>query len=909
VVALVASLGGVEAVAMVLSALPADFPAAVIVVQHLGGDPFTLSQLLARRTKLPVTWAADGLRLEAGRVYLAPGQAELTVLPDGGLSVVPSGMGYATSTDAFLQSLAAAYRERTLVVVLTGMGRAGTLGVGTVKELGGTVFAQDESTSLSFGMPGAAIRSGHVDLVLPIGEIGGVIDAVVGKGASVPRPRAEAFASEWIFGRGGHCGALMRRIDWSMTPLGAVEAWPRSLCLVVAALLAAGSPMFICWGPELIVLYNDACIPSLGVKHPRAIGQSARECWSDVWSRLGPALESVRLHDEPVILQDQPLFTVLRGAVEEAYATLSLSPIGDESRATGGVLITMTETTAGILQIRRLRTLRDLASRAAAAESSLEACALSAQVIGENPSDVPFALLYLSDLGAGRAHLAAATGIAAGQPASPPIVELSWPTEAWPIAAVLRKGEPVLVGDIVARFRSLRCEPWGDTPPSALIAPIVRAPGEPPLGAVVLGVSPRRELDATYRDFLDLVVVQVALSIVNARSRQASRNKSEQFAALDQVKIEFLDSFSRQLGEPLHLLRAPLDALLTGEIGEISPAQRQAVALAQRHALRLLDLVDTLHDFAKIQAQRLHASFEILDLASYTRELCAMFREAAGRAGLRFLVDCPPLPTPLPIDREIWEKIVVNLLSSALRATRSGEIEVTLRPLPGHAELQVRDTGAGIPRDELPHVFDLLRVRTQETSWPGVALVRDLAHLHRGQVRVTSEVGHGTTFTVWVPRPREAQPAPGPAAAPTPAAPEPEQQPRPRLLLADGDADLRGYVERLLSERWTVEAVADGAAALEAARARPPDLVLAEVHLSALDGRELLQRMRADEGLRAVPVILLAPRTGDDLGAEWLARGADDFVFKPFSAPELVTRVEKQYARRRAANEGQVGTG
>src|SRR6185437_1265189 len=110
--------------------------------------------------------------------------------------------------------------------------------------------------------------------------------------------------------------------------------------------------------------------------------------------------------------------------------------------------------------------------------------------------------------------------------------------------------------------------------------------------------------------------------------------------------------------------------------------------------------------------------------------------------------------------------------------------------------------------------------------------VRELVHLHRGQIRVTSKVDHGTTFTVWVPKafvvPRDAQPAPEPAAAPENGAPEAEALPRPRVLLADGDADLRGYVERLLSERWTVEAVADGAAALEAARARHPDLVVAE---------------------------------------------------------------------------------
>src|SRR5262249_25458014 len=130
----------------------------------------------------------------------------------------------------------------------------------------------------------------------------------------------------------------------------------------------------------------------------------------------------------------------------------------------------------------------------------------------------------------------------------------------------------------------------------------------------------------------------------------------------------------------------------------------------QQSALRLFDFVSALLDFSQLQAQRARASFELVDVAAFTRELCGVFREAAKRAGVRLAVDCTPLPAPVPVDREIWEKIVLNLLSNALRSTLTGTIEVTLRPVGHTVELRVRDTGAGIAKDELPHVFEPFHV-------------------------------------------------------------------------------------------------------------------------------------------------------------------------------------------------------
>ena len=173
-----------------------------------------------------------------------------------------------------------------------------------------------------------------------------------------------------------------------------------------------------------------------------------------------------------------------------------------------------------------------------------------------------------------------------------------------------------------------------------------------------------------------------------------------------------------------------------------------------RNARRLLTLVDTLLDFSQAEAGRLRAHFQPTDLATLTTDIASLFRSAAERAGLRLRVDCPPLPEPVWVDREMWEKIVSEPPRQRLEFTFVGEITVELRRLPQHAELVVRDTGVGIPEAELPHLFKRFhrvrgtRARTLEGSGIGLALVHELVRRHHGRVRVRSQEGEGSTFTV-----------------------------------------------------------------------------------------------------------------------------------------------------------------
>ncbi|HEX3270658.1 MAG TPA: PAS domain S-box protein, partial [Ktedonobacterales bacterium] len=358
-------------------------------------------------------------------------------------------------------------------------------------------------------------------------------------------------------------------------------------------------------------------------------------------------------------------------------------------------------------------------------------------------------------------------------------------------------------------------------------------------------------------------------------------------------------------------------------------------------------------------AGRVQASYEPVDLATYTAELASSFRSLAGKAGLSLLVDCAPLSdlrAPVYVDREMWEKIVLNLLSNAFKYTFDGGITVTLHAVNNGegVELMVRDTGVGIPAAELPRIFERFhrvegtRARTHEGSGIGLALTQELVRLHGGTIRIESAEGAGTTICVRLPTGTEHLPADRIQAEETSAStalgadpyvleagrwlpeklpvahndgstarefsesravPAHESDQRARIVLADDNADMREYLRRLLAERYAVEAVANGAAALAAIQRETPDLVLTDVMMPELDGFGLLQALRDDPRTATLPVILLSARAGEEATLEGLAAGADDYLVKPFSAQEVLSRVaarlEIAHLRNEAIKTGQ----
>jgi signal transduction histidine kinase/DNA-binding response OmpR family regulator len=636
---------------------------------------------------------------------------------------------------------------------------------------------------------------------------------------------------------------------------------------------------------------------------------------------------------------------------EEVHVRFTYGPIlSPDGRSVDGIFCPCTEITAEVVGARRLETLRKLGVKAAAARTVAEACRAAADVLGENPQDDPFAAIYLVDETGRHVQLCAAVGVAAEGWQLPAGVSLADddPAGPLPLAAVFRSRRPADSADLVELGLRLVGAPWPEPVRTAVVLPISAAAHENLAGLLVAGVGPRRPLDASYRTFLDLVAGHIGTALADARAYEEERKRAEALAELDRVKTTFLSNVSHEFRTPLTLMLGPLEEEVRDR--RQLPERRERLELVHRSGLRLLKLVNSLLDFARIEAGRMEAVYEPTDLAASTAELASVFRSAVERAGLRLLVNCPPLSEPVYVDCDMWEKIVLNLLSNAFKFTFKGGILVTLRELGTHAELAVSDSGIGIPESELPRIFERFhrvkdtRARTQEGTGIGLALVQELVKLHGGEVRVQSTMGKGTTFTVSIPTgsahlPRERLDgtSPPPSTAPRGAAfveealrwlpgegrengarPAGRQvkrsavgAPAATILLADDNADMRDYLRSLLGPRYAVVAVPDGQAAFEAALEHPPDLVLADVMMPRLDGFGLLQRLRAKLDTSAIPVILLSARAGEESRVEGLHCGADDYLVKPFSARELLARVgaHLELARKRRAVEEELRCG
>ncbi len=751
-------------------------------------------------------------------------------------------------------------------------------------------------------------------------------------------------------------GRRIRAFDWSKTPLGATATWSPALRMMVSFLLANRFPLLLWWGPQYVSIYNDAYRPVLGAKHPWALGQPVSECWKEIWHILQPLIDTP-FHGGPATWNDDIQLELNRhGFVEETHFTIAYSPVPDETVASGigGVLATVHEITGKVIGDRRVQALRDLGAQSGKAKTAEEACAIAAETLAAHPLDVPFALLYLIDPDRRTARVAGTAGIGSSTRAVPPLLSLEADGSSespWPLAESMRTEMMETVTSLAARMGGeVPPGPWTDPPDTAVVVPIPSNKAHWLAGFLVAGVSSRLKLDDSYRDFLTFVSSQIATSIANAREYEEEKKRAEALAEIDRAKTAFFSNVSHEFRTPLTLMLGPIEDLLSGGNTKVPADVKGQLEVAHRNSLRLLRLVNMLLDFARIEAGRAQAVFEPTDLAAFTSELASVFHAATERAGLRLTVDCPPLGEPVYVDREMWEKILLNLVSNAFKFTFEGEIAVTLRSVNGAAELRVRDTGVGIPAEEIPRLFERFhrapttRSRTHEGSGIGLALVQELVKLHGGSVRVESRLGEGSTFIVRLPLgnahlPPEhiggtrASAALSPDAAPfveeamgwlpesaAPANAEPRRPPPAsnlagetdtglaRVLVAEDNADMRSYVARLLRERFSVQTVADGAAALEAARAQKPDLILSDVMMPRLDGISLLKALRADAALSTVPVILLSARAGEESELEGLAEGADDYLVKPFTARELLARTAAhiELARLRKQSEAAV---
>lgn len=428
-------------------------------------------------------------------------------------------------------------------------------------------------------------------------------------------------------------------------------------------------------------------------------------------------------------------------------------------------------------------------------------------------------------------------------------------------------------------------------------------------------------------------IVVVALEITDQKKAEEQKKQNQILAALDQAKTEFFSNVSHEFRTPLTLMLGPVtDILKHFEEKKFAPEDFTKLLMVKRNALRLQKLVNSLLDFAQIEAGRKDATFQPTDLAKYTELLASTFRSAIEGAGLKFSVNCAETE-PIYISHDMWEKIVLNLLSNAFKFTFEGTIELKLKSYKKHVQLHIRDTGIGISADNMDKIFErFLRVqntksRTQEGTGIGLALVKELVHIHGGEINVESEIDKGTLFIVSIPKGKAHLPArniyeskneimasplshvygdeatnwllnsveePDTGMGITHLPPPDTSSPGRRrvVLLVDDNADIREYIKGILHRDYIVMTAHHGKRALELiAAGLKPDLVLADVMMPEMDGFSLLGEMKNHQTLKQVPFVFLSARASESSRLGGLAYGADDFLIKPFSSAELLARV------------------
>ena len=714
-------------------------------------------------------------------------------------------------------------------------------------------------------------------------------------------------------------------------------------------MLTSQQPMFVWWGDQLINLYNDAYRSILGGKHPKALGQPAATVWREIWDQVGPRAQSALSGNSGTYDESLLLIMERHGYPEETYYTFSYSPVPNDNGEIGGIFCANTDDTQRIVGERQLALLRELAAQTAQARTIDEAVKRCARSLETNNRDLPFALIYLYDPESHRMNLAGTAGIAAGHPAAPSEIFLG-EDAVWPLVQAFSSNQTVRIAGAPLLQLNLPMGGWDRAPSSAVVVPIASSGQTGQSGVLVAGLNPFRAFDDSYEGFLQLVSGQIAAAIGNARAYEAERKRAESLAELDRAKTTFFSNVSHEFRTPLTLMLGTLEEILANPESGNGERCLELTDVAHRNGLRLLKLVNSLLDFSRIQAGRVRARYQPTDLARITEDLASSFRSAMDKAGLTFRVEAPPLPEPVYVDQDMWEKIVLNLVSNAFKFTFNGEVKISLAPSADGraAELQVIDTGTGIPTDELQRLFERFhrvegaRGRTHEGTGIGLALVQELVKLHGGSISVRSDFGKGSCFQVTIPfglthlpadlindkgeRPSTSMKTDVYVAEALRWLPEDDDTPsmildlpaehenregqagaKPSVLIADDNSDMREYLKRLLAGRYELHSVSNGASALALARENPPALVLSDVMMPEIDGFGLLKGLREDPRTSSIPVILVSARAGEEAKVEGLGAGADDYLIKPFSARELLARVDTHIrlaeVRKKAAAE------
>jgi signal transduction histidine kinase/DNA-binding response OmpR family regulator len=726
--------------------------------------------------------------------------------------------------------------------------------------------------------------------------------------------------------RTGKMAAVIRSYDWSASALGPMVNWPRELKSAVSLCLHMKFPAAIVWRPDFTVLYNDAMHALIDRDGADHIGKKLADL--EAWASSELAIRAVCETGEATF-RDRIRWLFAPPNSRESYFTTSFSPIPDSTGSSAGVLIVATDVTDSVVSNRRGRTLSALSGIAQMASED-DACREASRVLESNPYDLPFASIYLLDPSRKKAELRASTGIQPETGASPETILLSSGIHPLASAALSARAEILEVG---RQLGPLPSGAWTIPPRELVVVPLQATREREQIGLIIAGANPYCPVDTEYRAFFEAVARHTSALIIRAGLQGKQRKLATEMEQQKRTWASFLDFASKEFRTPLTVTLGLLDKVL-GEYGPNEP-HHAALRLTRRTTLRLWNAVDTFLDLIRVQTDRLKPVFAPVDLSSVTEELARAFASELARPNISFSLDCPPLGENVYVDRRLWERLILGLLVSAVSRTDAGEIGISIRRIGPWIDTAVWDTGTSIPEHEKTNKFEPFGSGGSVSGRTGLSLARHFAARHGGHVTVESGSGKGNKFVVSIPRGRAHLAAEHVLETPedirasvnalhafvedatrwTPENQLAEAQsteelslgsgqpwqrrtltsaPPRRILVAVSDRDLRHYLCGVLKEPYTVESTSDGQETLESLHRASPDLLLVDSELRIVDGLGVLRAIRSHPALGSLPVVVMSPRSSEAERLNAFAAGASDYLVKPFSAPELLVRLESQ---------------
>jgi signal transduction histidine kinase len=650
------------------------------------------------------------------------------------------------------------------------------------------------------------------------------------------RQRAHRF-----IGGGTPMRDMVQDFPWDGTALGDIAGWPVSLRTSVGVLMHSAHPMFLWWGEELVQIYNDAYVPCFGEgKHPGALGQNGRDCWPEIWSIIGPQIESVRNGGEARWYENNLVPIWRNGRIEDVYWSYTYTPVFDEHDRVGGVLVVCSETTPQVLAARRRHLLDLLARRLLGSRGEQDVRDSIAQCVADSPADL--------------------------------------------LGAELRRGEPdgadAAPGVLVIRGAELRlCDDR----------------------ALAFRLSPRLPLDLGYRQFLEQFTAIVCATLSRIESDRALAEAMAESERLNvdlhmssRIKDEFLAMLGHELRNPLAPIVTALKLMKLRGHDDTTVHEQEVI---QRQVDHLVRLVDDLLDVSRIASGKVELRKETVPLTEVLNKAIEMASPLLEQKQHQLLVDVADVRWHG--DPARLAQVVSNLLSNAARYTPAGgHVTLGTRVRNGTLQIQVTDDGNGIAPSLLPHIFDLFVQGNRQLDRAkgglgiGLALVRNLVQMHGGDVSAYSAgEGRGSTFTITLPDSvaDDSRSLPSsPAAVPEQA--EAETAAGLRVLVVDDNQDAADSLGELLGALGYQATVAyDPAQAIALASGSMPDVAILDIGLPGMDGFELAGHLRGLPASAALRLIALSGYGQENDKSRSRDAGFAAHLVKPVNIADLQT--------------------